>query len=50
MDNSLVPPTVYQAFAEKTFADRHKTVKFAKLFSLESFPLYGIILSQIFKM
>ena len=29
-------------FAEKTFANRHKTVKFAKVFSLESFPLYGI--------
>ena len=30
-----------QTIAEKTFADRHKTAKFAKVFSLESFPLYG---------
>ena len=29
-------------FAKITFANRHKTVKFAKVFSLESFPLYGI--------
>ena len=29
-------------FAEKIFANHHKTVKFAKVFSLESFPLYGI--------
>ena len=29
-------------FAEKTFANSHKTVKFAKVFFLESFPLYGI--------
>ena len=28
---------------EKTFADSSKTTKFAKVFSLESFPLYGII-------
>ena len=28
-------------FAEKTFADSHKSAKFAKVFSLESFPLYG---------
>ena len=27
---------------EKTFANSHKTSKFAKVFSLESFPLYGI--------
>ena len=29
------------SFAEKTFANRHKTAKFAKVFSLESFPLYS---------
>ena len=29
-------------FAEKTFVDRHKTMKFVKVFSLESFPLCGI--------
>ena len=29
-------------FAEKTFAYSHKTAKFAKVFSLESFLLYGI--------
>ena len=28
-------------FAEKTFANSHKTVKFTKVFSLESFSLYG---------
>jgi len=33
-----IPPN----FAEKTFANSHKTVKFTKVFSLESFPLYGI--------
>ena len=26
-----------------TFANSHKTAKLAKVFSLESFPLYGII-------
>ena len=30
-----------KTMAEETFADRHKTAKFAKVFSLESFPLYG---------
>ena len=30
-------------FMEKTFANSHKTTKFAKVFSLESFLLYGII-------
>ena len=29
-------------FTEKTFANRHKTMKFTQVFSLESFPLYGI--------
>ena len=28
-------------FTEKTFANSHKTTKFAKVFSLESFPLYS---------
>ena len=28
-------------FAEKTFADSSQTSKSAKVFSLESFPLYG---------
>ena len=31
-----------QTIAEKTFAERHKTAKFAKVYSLESFPLYCI--------
>ena len=30
-------------FVEKTFMNNHKTVKFMKVFSLESFPLYGIL-------
>ena len=30
-------------FAEKTFAYSLKTVKFAKVFFLDSFPLYGIL-------
>ena len=29
-------------FAEKTFTNSHKIAKFTKVFSLESFPLYGI--------
>ena len=29
-------------FVEKTFAGGSKTAKFVKVFSLESFPLYGI--------
>ena len=28
-------------FAEKTFVNSHKTAKFTKVFSLESFPLYS---------
>ena len=31
-------------FVDKTFAYSHKTTKFMKIFSLESFPLYGILL------
>ena len=34
--------TTPQNFAEKAFANSHKTPKFAKVFSLESFPLYSI--------
>ena len=30
-------------FAEKNFVNSHKTAKFAKVFSLESFPLYDIL-------
>ena len=47
-DCSLVLPLVLledatpSNFAKKTFANSHKTSKFAKVFSLESFPLYGI--------
>ena len=29
-------------FTDKTFTNTHKTAKFMKVFSLESFPLYGI--------
>ena len=32
---------------EKTFADGRKIAKFVKVFSLESFPLYGIIIMQV---
>ena len=35
-------------FAEKTFANWLQTAKFAKVFSLESFPLYGINYSPRF--
>ena len=33
---------------EKTFADSPKTTKFTKIFSLESFPLYGIHLYLLY--
>ena len=33
-------------FMEKTFANCHKTTKFAKVFSLESFPLYGMLFTH----
>ena len=33
----VTPPN----FMEKTFANSHKTTKFMKVFSLESFPLYS---------
>ena len=36
--------TMTQNFAEKTFANSHKTMKFTKVFSLEIFPLYSIVL------
>ena len=35
---NAMPPN----FAEKTFANSYKTSKFAKVFNLKSFPLYGI--------
>ena len=43
MDYLLVPPTVptrLQTIVEITLVEKHKIVKFAKVFSLESFPLY----------
>ena len=42
-DCPLVPPkdATPPNFTEKTFTNSHKTVKFAKVFSLESFTLYG---------
>ena len=36
------PCPKFHNFTEKTFATSHKSAKFAKGFSLESFPLYGI--------
>ena len=43
-DCSLVPPKDITPphFMEKAFANSHKTLKFTKVFSLESFPLYSI--------
>ena len=38
--------TTPQNFMEKTFKISHKTPKFAKVFSLESFPLYGMFSSS----
>ena len=38
-----------QKFVEKTFVTLHKPVKVAKLFSLESFPLYGSLQSRFAK-
>ena len=32
---------------KKTFANSHKTAKFMKVFSLESFPLYGIFSEMV---
>ena len=34
----ITPPN----FAKKTFTNSHKTLKYAKVFSLESFPLYTV--------
>ena len=47
VDCSLVPPTdaTPPKFVEKTFVSSHKTSKFVKVFSLKSFPLYGIHVS-----
>jgi len=43
-DCSLVLPmnATLPNFAKKLFTNSHKTLKFAKVFSLKSFPLYGI--------
>ena len=43
MDCLLVPPKDARClnFTEKTFLNSHKTLKFAKVFSLKNFPLYG---------
>ena len=45
MDCSLLLPTdaMPPNLTEKTFVNSHKTVKFAKVFLLESFPLYGMV-------
>ena len=44
MDCSFVPTVSTEPSNNhgKTFADRQKTAKFAKVFSLKSFPLYSI--------
>ena len=34
-------------FVEKTFAGNSKTAKFVNVFSLESFPLYGMRLNTV---
>ena len=41
VDCSLVPRPSLQTITEKIITDRRKTAKFAKVFSLESFPLYS---------
>ena len=38
LPKDALPPN----FVEKTFTNSYKTSKFAKVFSFESFPLYGI--------
>ena len=38
---SMPKDVMPQNFAEKTFANTHKTLKFVKVFSLENFPLYS---------
>ena len=39
--------TTLPNFKEKSFANSHKTAKFAKIFSLESFPLYNIVWTKL---
>jgi hypothetical protein len=39
--------SAHKMFAEKTFANGSETAKNAKVFSLESFPLYGIFLDGV---
>ena len=41
--SSLVPPkdTMAPSFVKKTFTNSHKTLKFVKIFPLESFPLHS---------
>ena len=34
-------------FEEKTFVYSHKITKFAKVFSLKSFPLYGSVIPKL---
>ena len=41
---SATKDTTPQNFAEKTFANRHKTSKFVKVFFLTSFPLNSVVL------
>ena len=43
MPKDATPPN----FAEKTFANIHKTVKFAKVFFRKSFPLYDNFLGSV---
>ena len=38
---AVLKDTTPPNFTEKTFTNSHKTLKFVKVFSLESFPLYG---------
>ena len=44
MDCSLMPPkdATLPNFLEKIFVNSHKTTKFVKIFSLESFLLYTV--------
>ena len=39
--DATLPNFPEKAFVNKAFANSHKTVKFATVFSLESFPPYG---------
>ena len=51
VDYSLVPPSVNRDFKQSrrklSLIDIKQSVKFAKVFSLESFPLYGVYLISI---